>query len=118
VVELDDAHILVDDEHEARVCIQDGPKKLIFRRYSGGHSALFLLANGSKGFLDNPPKSLIGFYSTNSSGSGKSQKIKYSLTFHPPNLMINIINMNSCGKDTRKVRIPAISAKPPRGEKN
>jgi hypothetical protein len=60
----------------------------------------------------------FSFYSINSSCPGKSQKIKYSLTFHPPNLMINIINMNSCGKDTRKVRIPVISDKPPRGEKN
>jgi len=32
--------------------------------------------------------------------------------------MINIININSCGKDTRKVKIPVISDKPPRGEKN
>jgi hypothetical protein len=43
-------------------------------------------------------------------------KIKNSLTFHPSNLMINIIN--SCGKGTRQVRIPVISNKLPRGEKN
>jgi hypothetical protein len=43
-------------------------------------------------------------------------KIKNPLTFPLSNLMINI--MNNCRKDTQRVRLPAISDKRLRGEKN